>query len=103
MTVTDLTSTGRLNAPTASRYNGAAIYQATTATGATVPALIIGARRAVAPIGYHPRAVGDRLDLLAVRYLDDPTGFWRLCDANNAPVAGALEQRPLIGIPATGP
>jgi hypothetical protein len=85
-----------------SRYAGATIYQATTATGATVPALTIPAPRAQAPIGYHPSAVGDRLDLLSVRYLDDPTGFWRLCDTNNALVAGALEQRALIGIPAIG-
>lgn len=63
---------------------------------------MIPAVRSPAPIGYHPRTVGDRLDLLAVRYLDDPTGFWRLCDANNALIAGALEQQALIGVPAMG-
>jgi hypothetical protein len=94
---------GTLNAPPASRYHDTAIYQAKTATGATVPALMIPGPRAPAPIGFHARVVGDRLDLLAVRYLDDATGFWRLCDANNAPVAGTLEQRPLIGIPAVSP
>lgn len=103
MDVAPNTSSGTLNAPPTSRYHGTAIYQARTATGAMVPALMIPAPRAPAPVGYHPRAVGDRLDLLAVRYLDEPTGFWRLCDANNAPVAGALEQRTLIGIPAVSP
>src|SRR5947199_6107271 len=49
--------------------------------------------RSPAPVGYHPRAVGDRLDLLAVKYLNDPTGFWRICDANNALAADALEAR----------
>lgn len=83
-----------------SRYFRAATYQARTAAGATIPALIIPGPRSPAPIGYHPRAVGDRLDLLSVRYLDDATGFWRLCDANNALIPGALEQRALIGIPA---
>ena len=29
----------------------------------------------------HQRRSGDRLDLLAARYLGDPTQFWRLCDA----------------------
>jgi hypothetical protein len=43
--------------------------------------------------------VGDRLDLLAVKYLNDPTGFWRILDANNSMLAGALEARTLIGIP----
>ena len=46
--------------------------------------------------------VGDRLDLLAFQYLDDATAFWRICDANNAMVAGTLAARPLIAIPATG-
>lgn len=89
-----------MNYPPASRYYGAATYQATTGTGAVVTALVIPAPRSPAPIGYHPRALGDRLDLLAVRYLNDPTGSWRLCDTNNAPLANALESSALIGIPA---
>jgi hypothetical protein len=52
--------------------------------------------------GFHQRVQGDRLDLLAARYLNDPTVFWRLCDANNTPVPDALAARDLIGIP-TGP
>lgn len=35
----------------------------------------------------HRVADGDRLDLLAAHYLDEPTAFWRICDAN-------LVQRP---------
>jgi hypothetical protein len=88
--------------PASSRYHGAASYQATTAGGAVVTALVVPAGRSPLPIGYHPRAVGDRLDLLAVQYLNAPTGFWRLCDTNNSMVPGALEQRALIGIPAMG-
>jgi hypothetical protein len=86
----------------ASRYFNAQTYQATTSTGATVAALVIPGPRSPAPVGYHPRADGDRLDLLAARYLNDPTGFWRLCDANNSLVAGALEARSLIGISGVG-
>jgi hypothetical protein len=85
-----------------SRYYRAATYQATTPAGATVTALVARAPRSAVPIGYHPRAAGDRLDMLALRYLNAPTGFWRLCDTNNAIVAGALEQRHLIGIPVLG-
>ena len=45
-----------------------------------------------------------REEILAYQrsYLNDPTGFWRICDANNTPVAGSLEARALIGIPAVG-
>jgi hypothetical protein len=88
--------------PPSSRYYKAATYEAVTAEGATVTALVLPIRSPPPLAGYHPRLVGDRLDLLAVRYLDDPTGFWRLCDVNNSMVAGALEARALIGIPVTG-
>jgi hypothetical protein len=56
----------------------------------------------LAMAGYHARARRDRLDLLAARYLQDPTLFWQLCNANGTPVAAALESRPLIGIPQGG-
>jgi hypothetical protein len=85
-----------------SRYAHAATYQARLPNGAVAAALVLPARRAPAPIGYHPRAGGDRLYLIAVKYLNDPTGFWRLCDANDSMVAGALEQRGLIGVPPVG-
>jgi hypothetical protein len=32
----------------------------------------------------HTVADGDRLDLVAFRYLGDPELFWRICDANLA-------------------
>jgi hypothetical protein len=88
--------------PASSRYARAATYEARLPNGNVVTALVVPATRFPAPVGYHPRAVGDRLDLIAVRYLNDPTGFWRLCDANGAVVPGALEQRALIGVPAAG-
>lgn len=87
-----------MSAPS-SRYAQATTYQAVLPTGATVTALVFGAPRPTPPVGFHPRAVGDRLDLLAVKYLNDPTGFWRILDANNSLNAGALEARTLIGIP----
>ena len=38
-----------------------------------------------APVQQLHRVVqGDRLDLLAFRYYDDPEQFWRICDANRA-------------------
>ena len=88
--------------PPSSRYAKAATYQAQLPNGGVATALVIPAPRFPSPFGYHPRAVGDRLDLIATRYLNDPTGFWRLCDANDALVAGALEQHALIGVPGVG-
>ncbi len=86
--------------PPASRYAKADdVRSPACRTASVVTALVLPGPRSPAPIGYHPRAVGDRLDLLAAEYLNDPTGFWRLCDANNSLVAGALEHRALIGVP----
>jgi hypothetical protein len=39
---------------------------------------------APATVQTHLVVDGDRLDLLAHRYLGDPELFWRICDANGA-------------------
>ena len=41
----------------------------------------------------HSVAQGDRLDLLAGRYLSDPELYWRLCDANGAVRPDELVER----------
>jgi len=86
-----------------SRYAKLTTYTVTLPDGTVVTAT----RLPVAPVqlamaGYHVRVQGDRLDLLAARYLQDPTLFWKLCDANGTPAPAALEKRPLIGIPRGG-
>lgn len=86
-----------------SRYAGAPRYTVTLPDGRVVAAVTIPAPRTAAITGYYPRPDSERLDLVAVRFLNSPTGFWQLCDANNAPLAGALGARQLIGIPATAP
>ena len=85
-----------------SRYSGLATYTVTLDDGRTVTATTLPARRTSALRGYHPRIEGDRLDLLAARYLNEPTGFWQLCDANDSFSPDALNARPLIGIPRGG-
>ena len=85
-----------------SRYAAATTYPVTRADGRTVTAVTLPLPAQTALAGYHPRAGGERLDLITTRYLNQPTGFWRLCDANNAMVPGALAARSLIGIPRSG-
>jgi hypothetical protein len=82
-----------------SRYYGLATYTVTMPDGRTVTATRLPRPNPLALAGYHRRVVGDRLDLLAARYLKDPTFFWRICDSNNAPVPDALNARDLVGIP----
>lgn len=85
-----------------SRYYSLTTYSVTMADGSTVIATRCALPNPLALAGYHRRVSGDRLDLLAARYLKDPTFFWKLCDSNNAPVPDALAASDLIGIP-TGP
>lgn len=84
-----------------SRYANAGTYTVAF-RGKTITATKIPAPRTSPLIGYHPRLDGQRLDLIAARYLADATAFWRLCDANNSLAADALGARPQVGIPEKG-
>jgi hypothetical protein len=83
-----------------SRYFGLGTYSVTLADGRTVTATTLPVSERGALLGYHPKVAGDRLDLLAARYLKEPTGFWRLCDANSSFSPDALIARELVGIPS---
>ncbi len=75
--------------PTNSRYYGSSTLTYTSPTGEQVSYL---ARRFVpqpgAPnystVATHIVMKGDRLDLIAAKYLGDPLMFWLICDANGA-------------------
>jgi hypothetical protein len=43
-------------------------------------------------LAQHTVQAGERLDLIASRYLGDSTQFWRICDANDVVRPGELEQ-----------
>jgi hypothetical protein len=49
--------------------------------------------------GWHVRRQGQRPDHLAAHYLDDPAGFWRLAEANDAMQAERLSEQAEIAIP----
>src|SRR5262245_33384105 len=78
-----------VNFPTDSRYYGSGTLTYVTPPGETIAYL---ARRIVAPpgapnfatIAQHTVRQGDRLDLIAAKYLGDPLIFWLICDANGA-------------------
>ena len=86
-----------------SRYAGQPTYPVAQPDGRQVTVVVPPMPNPVPLVGYCQRAGGGRLDLIAVQYLNAATGFWRLCDANNSMVAGALAARALIGIPQDGP
>jgi hypothetical protein len=82
-----------------SRYEKAGTYSAVKLDGSVVAVTRIPLPTTPPLLGFHPRQEGQRLDLIAARYLADATAFWRLCDANNAVVPDALAARRLVGIP----
>lgn len=85
-----------------SRYANQSTYPVAMADGTQVTVVVPALPNPVPVVGYHQRTGQERLDLIAVQYLNAPTGFWRLCDANNSLLAGALAARAQIGIPAGG-
>jgi hypothetical protein len=85
-----------------SRYLKQPTYTVTREDGSQVTVVVPRQPNPVPLIGYYPRSGETRLDLVAVQYLAAQTGFWRLCDANNAMLAGSLQARALIGIPEGG-
>lgn len=89
----------------ASRYEKTGTYVVAGPDGrpVSVARLPLAARREdVRLLGWHRRLEGQRLDLIANHHLGDPTGFWRLCDANGAIVPDTLANRDLVAIPRTG-
>src|SRR5215475_11579593 len=85
--------------PTDSRYYGFSTLTYTTPGGQQITYL---ARRIVpqrgspnfATIATHTVHKGDRLALIAAKYLCDPLIFWLFCDAN-----GAIEPEKLVATP----
>ena len=87
--------------PTDSRYYGSSTLTYTMPGGQNITYL---ARRFVpqpgapnfATIAQYTVKQGDRLDLIAAKYLGDPLIFWLICDAN-----GAIEPGDLVETPGT--
>jgi hypothetical protein len=85
--------------PADSRYYGTGTLTYITSTGETIVYL---ARRIVpqpgatnfATVAQHTVHAGDRLDLIAAKYLGDPLIFWLICDAN-----GAIAPHELVATP----
>jgi hypothetical protein len=82
-----------------SRYETTNTYSVTLPNGKIVRAIQLPLPQPKPLLGYHRRLEGQRLDLIANRYLKDATAFWKLCAANNAIAPDALAARDLVGIP----
>jgi hypothetical protein len=86
-----------------SRYAALTRYQKRRADGSAIEVTRLPLPGPPVVLGFFRRTSGQRLDLIANRFLTDATAFWRLCDANNAVVPDALANRDLVGIPLDAP
>ena len=83
-----------------SRYvKNASIYEVTDRRGRRVAALTVADRPVQTLLGEHLRKEGQRLDHLANFYLQDPNGFWRIAELNDAMLPDALAEVDIVKIP----
>lgn len=85
-----------------SRYAEAGTYQVTLPDGTVVTVTRAPRPAATRVAGWHRRADGERLDVVAHQHTGDATRAWLLCDANDAMSPDALATHDLIGIPVPG-
>jgi hypothetical protein len=50
-------------------------------------------------LGVHRLLQGQRIDHLAFKYLDDPAGFWRICELNDVMLPETLSEASEVKIP----
>ena len=82
-----------------SRYAGLTPYEVTDRRGRTVTVVPPPNAPDTGLLGYHQRSQEERIDHLAYRYLDDPAGFWHLCEQNDVMLPVALSETRRIAIP----
>jgi hypothetical protein len=85
------------NFPPSSRYYGIATETLTNADGRQI--VYLSRRFLPQPDQFslllrHVVSEGERLDNIAAKYMDDPTAFWRIADANAAMRPGKLTETP---------
>ena len=85
-----------------SRYARAETTIVTDARGRVVAAVLPPEAPTQQLLGYHVRRQGEQLDHLAARYLDNPHGYWRLAEINDAMFAEQISEAIEIAIPAKG-
>ena len=82
-----------------SRYEKIETYKTTDRRGRTVIVVSVPPALKQAALGLHIMKQGQRLDHLAHKYLDDPAGYWRICEMNDAMLTEALTEAQEIAIP----
>jgi hypothetical protein len=82
-----------------SRYVKAETYAVEDARGRTVLVVAPPPPPDQVLLGIHLQKQGERLDLLAARYVNDPAGYWRIAEQNDVMLPEALTEAREVEIP----
>ena len=82
-----------------SRYAKAETYVVTDARGREVTVVVPPPKPEQVQLGIHLLQQGERLDLLAAKYTQDPAGFWRIAEQNDVMLPESLTEAREIEIP----
>ncbi len=82
-----------------SRYAESKTYTVTDHRGRTVTVVVVPERTEEVSIGSHILKQGQRIDHLAAKYIEDPAGYWRICELNGQMLPEALTEASEIDIP----
>jgi hypothetical protein len=86
-----------------SRYANIPQYPVTDHRGRTVMVVETPPDPNEALLGIHVLRQGQRLDHLAFEYLNDPAGYWRIAERNEAMLPEQLTEQREIEIPGQNP
>lgn len=84
---------------TKSRYLGLTTYTVKDHRNRTVAVVPVPDAPTQTRLGIHVLRQGQRLDHLAKKYLDNPAGYWRICELNDVMLPEALTEAQEIAIP----
>jgi hypothetical protein len=82
-----------------SRYKNQQEYEVKDRRGRAVKVVVVPNALAQTTLGFHLLKQGERADHLAARYINNPTGFWRICDLNDSMLLETLSEQKEIAIP----
>jgi hypothetical protein len=82
-----------------SRYAKLKPYEVTDSRGRRVTVVPVPPAPGQEPLGRHLLQQGQRLDHLSQFYLEDPAGYWRICEMNGAMLPEELTETREVVIP----
>ncbi|MCD4724442.1 MAG: hypothetical protein K8R63_06320 [Bacteroidales bacterium] len=82
-----------------SRYHKLETYVVTDHRGRSVNVVPVPSPPGDTMLGIHKMRQGQKIDHLAQKYLENPAGYWRICEINDVMLPESLTEAQEIKIP----